>query len=82
VGVGAVGGDEGEVVRVTREDGDEAGPTQVVAALPDAAASTIQDAVSEYEARSTQAAHCARDADKLECLIQALTTSPMAWRGR
>jgi putative hydrolase of HD superfamily len=42
------------------------------ARLPDAAAHTIRAAVAEYEARSTVEAHCAYDADKLECLLQAV----------
>ncbi|MEQ7007665.1 HD domain-containing protein [Actinopolymorpha sp. B17G11] len=40
--------------------------------LPGPAASTVQDAVAEYEARETLEARCAYDADKLECLVQAL----------
>ncbi|GAB3159984.1 HD domain-containing protein [Myceligenerans halotolerans] len=40
--------------------------------LPDAAASTVLDAVTEFEAQETPEARCARDADKLECLIQAI----------
>lgn len=41
-------------------------------ALPDPAARTVQDAVAEFEAQQTPEAHCAKDADKLECLIQAI----------
>ncbi|MFI9487857.1 HD family hydrolase [Promicromonospora sp. NPDC052451] len=40
--------------------------------LPDAAAKTVTDAVIEYEAQETPEARCAKDADKLECLLQAL----------
>jgi putative hydrolase of HD superfamily len=43
-----------------------------VAGLPEAAAKTVQETVSEYEAQTTLEARCARDADKLECLIQAV----------
>ena len=39
--------------------------------LPEAAASMIRGAVAEYEAGQTPEARCARDADKLECLLQA-----------
>ncbi|WNV92066.1 HD domain-containing protein [Umezawaea sp. Da 62-37] len=87
-----------------------------VAGMPEAAAKTVREAVAEYEAQSTAEARCAKDADKLECLVQAveyraagyrdvrgwidssrdglgtatakaiadaaLTTSPLAWRGR
>lgn len=42
------------------------------ACLPDLAAQTVREAVAEYEAQSTPEARCARDADKLECLIQAI----------
>jgi len=31
----------------------------------------IRDAVAEYETGQTPEARCARDADKLECLLQA-----------
>ncbi|WP_125776174.1 HD domain-containing protein [Antribacter gilvus] len=43
-----------------------------VAYLPDAAAKTVSEAVVEYEAQGTLEARCAKDADKLECLLQAL----------
>ncbi len=43
-----------------------------VAHLPAAAAKTVSAAVVEYEARETLEAQCAKDADKLECLLQAL----------
>src|SRR5262245_24507153 len=43
-----------------------------VSALPPAAAQAVAGAVAEYEARETIEAICARDADKLECLIQAI----------
>lgn len=41
-------------------------------ALPDTARKTVQEAVAEYEAQQTPEALCAQDADKLECLIQAI----------
>jgi putative hydrolase of HD superfamily len=43
-----------------------------VAACPPAVAETITAAVAEYEAGETQEAIVARDADKLECLVQAV----------
>ncbi len=43
-----------------------------VACLPEAAAETVREAVAEYETRSTPEARCAHDADKLECLLQAI----------
>jgi putative hydrolase of HD superfamily len=42
-----------------------------VASLPPPVAGMISAAVAEYEAAETQEARCARDADKLECLLQA-----------
>ncbi len=39
--------------------------------LPPALAEMIRGAVAEYEARESPEARCARDADKLECLLQA-----------
>ena len=42
-----------------------------VAPLPPSVAGMISTAVAEYEAAETQEARCARDADKLECLLQA-----------
>jgi putative hydrolase of HD superfamily len=49
-------------VQVTRDQ---------VAPLPPSVAGMISTAVAEYEAAETQEARCARDADKLECLLQA-----------
>jgi putative hydrolase of HD superfamily len=42
-----------------------------VARLPAALADVIRGAVTEYEARATPEALCARDADKIELLLQA-----------
>lgn len=42
-----------------------------VALLPPAVAGMISAAVGEYEAGETLEARCARDADKLDCLLQA-----------
>jgi putative hydrolase of HD superfamily len=42
-----------------------------VQSLPASLASLVQGAVAEYEAGQTPAALCARDADKLDCLLQA-----------
>ncbi|TNY37287.1 HD domain-containing protein [Thermomonospora catenispora] len=40
--------------------------------LPEPVAAMITAAVAEYEGRDSREAICARDADKLECLLQAL----------
>ncbi len=39
--------------------------------LPSAIADVVRGAVAEYETAETLDARCARDADKLECLLQA-----------
>ncbi len=46
-----------------------------VAACPPAVSNVITDAVAEYEAGETLEAVVARDADKLECLVQAVEYS-------
>jgi putative hydrolase of HD superfamily len=43
-----------------------------VTGLPRAAAAAVTAAVAEHEDRESVEARCARDADKLECLVQAL----------
>jgi len=40
--------------------------------LPERSRDVVRDAVDEYESRQTLEAHCARDADKLEMLLQAV----------
>jgi putative hydrolase of HD superfamily len=52
--------------------GNEVITRDQVAHMPDAAAKTVTEAVIEYEAKETLEAQCAKDADKLECLLQAL----------
>ncbi|MFK0253064.1 HD family hydrolase [Streptomyces sp. NPDC090445] len=42
------------------------------AGMPEALASAIRDLVAEYEAQDSPEAVCARDADKLECLLQGI----------
>ncbi|MDA1359356.1 HD domain-containing protein [Glycomyces luteolus] len=42
------------------------------AACPDRVKATVHDAIAEFEAGETPEAICAKDADKLECLIQAV----------
>jgi putative hydrolases of HD superfamily len=43
-----------------------------VADLPPASARTVSDAVQEFEAQQSPESRCAKDADKLECLLQAV----------
>lgn len=42
------------------------------AGMPEALASTVRELVAEYEAKETAEAICARDADKLECMLQGI----------
>ncbi|MBW5484941.1 HD domain-containing protein [Streptomyces bambusae] len=42
------------------------------AGMPDLLASAIRDVVAEYEAKDSPEAVCARDADKLECMLQGI----------
>ncbi|MEU9399256.1 HD domain-containing protein [Streptomyces sp. NPDC048242] len=66
----------GDVNYLGRKYAPQADPGAVtadqVAGMPDVLASTIRDLVAEYEAKETPEALCARDADKLECMIQGL----------
>ncbi|MBO0883066.1 MAG: HD domain-containing protein [Mycobacterium sp.] len=42
------------------------------ARLPDTVRTLLQDTVAEFESQTSLEAVCARDADRLECLLQAL----------
>ncbi|OEJ22394.1 HD domain-containing protein [Streptomyces subrutilus] len=50
----------------------EAVTADQTAGMPELLAATIQDLVAEYEAKDTPEAVCARDADKLECMLQGI----------
>lgn len=56
---------------VTRASNEEVTADQT-RGLPGAVAQMISGVVGEYEGRTSAEAICARDADKLECLIQAI----------
>lgn len=43
-----------------------------ISGLPETAAKSIRDAVAEYESCETIEARCAKDADRLECLMQVV----------
>ncbi|QLJ00272.1 HD domain-containing protein [Streptomyces sp. NEAU-sy36] len=43
-----------------------------VAGMPAAVADAVKEIIGTYEARDTPEAVCARDADKLECMIQGI----------
>ncbi|MFI7057459.1 HD family hydrolase [Streptosporangium canum] len=51
---------------------NEAVTADQVAGVPRSVAEMVSDAVGEYEEKTSLEAVCARDADKLECLIQAV----------
>lgn len=40
--------------------------------MPELLAEAVRDLVAEYEAKESSEAICARDADKLECMIQGI----------
>ncbi|MFD5509096.1 HD family hydrolase [Streptomyces sp. NPDC127051] len=50
----------------------EAVTADQTAEMPELLASTIQELVAEYEGKGSAEAVCARDADKLECMLQGL----------
>jgi putative hydrolases of HD superfamily len=54
----------------------EADPRDVtadqIAGFPERLAQAVRELVAEYEAKETLEAVCARDADKLECMIQGI----------
>ncbi|MBK3624896.1 HD domain-containing protein [Streptomyces sp. MBT49] len=56
--------------------GDEADPRDIVAdqvaTFPEGLAQVVLEVVAEYEAKESPEAVCARDADKLECMIQGI----------
>ncbi|MGB6163915.1 MAG: HD domain-containing protein [Pseudonocardiaceae bacterium] len=66
----------GDIPHTARPYLDQCSPEVITAdqtaSLPDTARKTVQEAVAEYEAAQTPEAHCAKDADKLECIIQAI----------
>lgn len=66
----------GDIPHTARPYMDKPAPTTITrdqtAQLPEDAGKTIQEAVAEFEEQRTPEAQCARDADKLECLIQAV----------
>ncbi len=66
----------GDIPKIGRDYLTAADPLDVVAdqtaECPDRMAETVRDAIAEFEAGETPEAICAKDADKLECLIQAV----------
>lgn len=66
----------GDVNYVGKKYGSEADPRAVtedqIAGMPEVLAAAVREVVAEYEAKESQEAICARDADKLECMIQGI----------
>lgn len=66
----------GDVNYLGKKYSSEANPQAVTAdqtaGMPEALASTIRELVGEYEGRESAEAICARDADKLECMLQGI----------
>ncbi|MGW7347819.1 HD domain-containing protein [Streptomyces sp. NPDC054854] len=50
----------------------EAVTADQTAGMPELLAATIQELVAEYEGKDSAEAICARDADKLECMLQGI----------
>lgn len=48
--------------------------------LPDAMRAAVRSAVAEYETEQTTEARCAKDADKLECRLQAVEYQDAGYR--
>ncbi|WP_327676636.1 HD domain-containing protein [Streptomyces sp. NBC_00467] len=66
----------GDVNYLGKKYGTAADPRAVTAdqtaGMPEVLADTVRDLVAEYEANESAEAVCARDADKLECMLQGI----------
>jgi putative hydrolase of HD superfamily len=66
----------GDVNHLGKRYSPSADPRDVTAdqttGMPELLASAVRDVVEEYEAKESPEAICARDADKLECLLQGI----------
>ncbi|MFJ6298994.1 HD family hydrolase [Streptomyces griseoviridis] len=66
----------GDVNHLGKKYAEPGDPTAVTAdqtaGMPDVLRKAVRAVVAEYEARETPEAVCARDADKLECMLQGL----------
>ncbi|MFD8884379.1 HD family hydrolase [Streptomyces erythrochromogenes] len=59
----------------------EAVTADQTAGMPELLASTLQELVAEYEGKDSAEAVCARDADKLECMLQGLEYKAQGYAG-
>lgn len=75
----------GDVSYLGRRYAQRADPEKVtadqVAGTPEPLAEMVRHLVAEYEARQTPEAVCARDADKLECLLQGIEYKAQGYTG-
>lgn len=66
----------GDVNHIAKKYAGKADPQAVtadrVAGMPKVLADRIRDLIAEYEAHESPEAICARDADKLECVLQGI----------
>lgn len=66
----------GDVNYLGRKYGTQADPQAVTAdqtvGMPEGLASAVRNLIAEYEAKTSPEAVCARDADKLECMLQGI----------
>ncbi|MGP3979505.1 HD domain-containing protein [Streptomyces sp. KR80] len=66
----------GDVNHLAKKYAPSADPREVTAdqtaGMPEVLAATVRELVAEYEAKESPEAICARDADKLECLLQGI----------
>ncbi|WP_328376987.1 HD domain-containing protein [Streptomyces sp. NBC_00440] len=66
----------GDVNHLGKKYSSGADPREVTAdqtaGMPEVLAETVRELVGEYEAKETAEAICARDADKLECMLQGI----------
>ncbi|MFI1826167.1 HD family hydrolase [Streptomyces sp. NPDC020412] len=66
----------GDVNHLGKKYSPNADPRAVTAdqtaGMPEALAAKVRELVGEYEAKETPEAVCARDADKLECMVQGI----------
>ncbi|TXS30717.1 HD domain-containing protein [Streptomyces sp. ms191] len=66
----------GDVNYLGKKYASSADPREVTAdqtrGMPEVLAATVRELVAEYEAKESAEALCARDADKLECMLQGI----------
>ncbi|MGW1280084.1 HD domain-containing protein [Streptomyces tsukubensis] len=75
----------GDVNHLGKKYADGADPLAVTAdqtaGMPQTLADTVRELVAEYEANESREAVCARDADKLECMLQGIEYQAQGYRG-